>query len=90
MGCVVAVKRYELNEAQWSRIAALLPGKVSDPGRTGSDGRLFVNGCPWVLRSGTHWCDLPERCGIGKSNGFGFDAVLLELLGNEFEQSAGG
>ncbi|MFS8148899.1 IS5/IS1182 family transposase, partial [Rhizobium sp. BR 249] len=31
----MAVKRYELNESQWSRIAPLLPGKAGDPGRTG-------------------------------------------------------
>jgi putative transposase len=36
-------KRYELSEAQWRRIAELLPGKVGDPGRTGADNRLFVN-----------------------------------------------
>lgn len=50
----MGVKRYELDEAQWARIAPLLPGKASDPGRTGSDNRLFVNGVLWVLRSGTH------------------------------------
>ena len=63
----MAVKRYELNEAQWSRIAALLPGKASDPGRTAADNRLFVNGVLWVLRSGAHWQDLPERYGKWKS-----------------------
>uniref|UniRef100_UPI0038D004DB IS5 family transposase n=1 Tax=Gluconobacter thailandicus TaxID=257438 RepID=UPI0038D004DB len=61
------MKRYELNEAQWARIALLLPGKARDPGRTGSDNRLFVNGCLWVLRSGAHWCDLPERYGRWKT-----------------------
>ncbi|MFI1401167.1 IS5 family transposase [Streptomyces sp. NPDC020681] len=61
------MKRYELSEAQWLRIAPLLPGKTSDPGRTGSDNRLFVNGCLWVLRSGAHWCDLPERYGKWKT-----------------------
>jgi DNA-binding transcriptional LysR family regulator len=30
----MGVKRYELDEAQWVRIAPLLPGKASDPGRT--------------------------------------------------------
>jgi putative transposase len=60
-------KRYELSQAQWERIAPMLPGKVSDPGRTGGDNRLFVNGCLWVLRSGAHWRDLPERYGKWKT-----------------------
>jgi putative transposase len=60
------VKRYELNDAQWRRIEAMLPGKAGDPGRTG-DNRLFVNGVLWVLRSGAHWHDLPERYGKWKS-----------------------
>ncbi|QJX07396.1 transposase [Rhizobium brockwellii] len=59
----MGVKRYELNEAQWSRIVPLLPDKSSDPGRTGVDNRTFVNGCLWILRSGAHWQDLPERYG---------------------------
>jgi transposase len=62
----MGIKRYELNEVQRARIAPL-PGKVSDPCRTGSDNRLFVNGCLWVLRSGAHWCDLPERYGQRKT-----------------------
>ena len=62
----MGTRRYELNEAQRARIALLLPGKSGDPGRTGLDNRLFVNGCLWVLRSGAHWCDLPERYGRWK------------------------
>lgn len=61
------VKRYELSDAQWQRIADLLPGKAGDPGRTASDNRLFVNGVLWVLRSGAHWHDLPPRYGKWKS-----------------------
>jgi transposase len=57
-------KRYELTQAQWDRIAPMLPGKDSDPGRTGGDNRLFVNGCLWV---GAHWRDLPERYGKWKT-----------------------
>ena len=60
-------KRYELTDAQWERIADLLPGKAGDPGRTAADNRLFVNGVLWVLRSGAHWHDLPERYGKHKS-----------------------
>ena len=62
----MGTKRYELSEAQWRRIAPLLPGKAGDPGRSG-DNHLFVNGCLWVLRSGAHWRDLPERYGKWKS-----------------------
>ena len=56
-----------MDEAQWLRIALVLPGKARDPGCTGSDNRLFVNGCLWVLRSGAHWRDLPERYGKWKT-----------------------
>ena len=66
-GMMLQPKRYELSQAQWERIAPMLPGKSSDPGRTGSDNRLFVNGCLWVLRSGAHWRDLPERYGKWKT-----------------------
>jgi len=64
---MMGIKRYELNEEQWLRIGPLLPGKAGDPGRSGTDNRLFVNGCLWVLRSGAHWCDLPERYGRWKT-----------------------
>jgi transposase len=61
------VGRYELSDLQWLRIEGLLPGKAGDPGRTGRNNRLFVNGVLWVLRSGAHWHDLPERYGKWKS-----------------------
>jgi transposase len=61
------VKRYELSDGQWERVKDLLPGKVGDPGRSGRDNRQFVNGVLWVLRSGAHWHDLPERYGKWKT-----------------------
>ena len=63
----MGIKRYELSEAQRMRIAPLLPGKAGDPGRTGADNRLFVNGVLWALRSDAHWRDLTERYGKHKS-----------------------
>ena len=60
-------KRYELSDAQWARIAELLPGKKGDRGRTAKDNRIFVDGVLWVLRSGARWSDLPERYGKWKS-----------------------
>lgn len=64
----MAPKRYELSEKQWVRISPLIAGKASDPGRTGTDNRLFVNAVLWVIRSGTHWHDLPERYGKYKGH----------------------
>ncbi len=61
------VQRYELSDRQWERVKDLLPGKVGDPGRSGRDNRQFVNGVLWVLRSGAHWHDLPERYGKWKT-----------------------
>ncbi|RYE65828.1 MAG: IS5 family transposase [Oxalobacteraceae bacterium] len=61
------MKRYELSYAQWEKIAQLLPGKAGDPGRRGLDNQLFVNACLWILRSGAHWRDLPERYGKWKT-----------------------
>lgn len=63
----MGVKRYEVKDLQWLRIAPMLPGKAGDPGRTAADNRLFVNAVLWVLRSGARWSDLPERYGRFKS-----------------------
>ena len=52
-----------LNDAQWVRIAPLLPGKDGDPGRSGEDNRLFVEAVLWVVRAGAPWRDLPPRFG---------------------------
>jgi putative transposase len=37
-------RRYELNDQQWARIAEMLPGKQSDPGRTAKD-----NASSWIV-----------------------------------------
>ena len=52
-----------LSDARWERIAPLLPGKKGDPGRSGEDNRLFVEGVLWLVRAGAPWRDLPPRFG---------------------------
>lgn len=52
-----------LKDAQWERIAPLLPGKDGDPGRSGRDNRLFVEAVLWLVRAGAPWRDLPPRFG---------------------------
>ena len=37
------MSRRTLTDAQWERIAPLLPGKAGDRGRTAADTRLFVD-----------------------------------------------
>ena len=63
----MGISRYELSDVQWERIKEVLPGRVECVGRTALDNRVFVNGVLWVLRSGAHWHDLPERYGKYKS-----------------------
>ncbi len=67
VGDGMMVKRYELNDQQWKRIEPQLLGKPGDPGQTGRNNWLFVDGVLWVLRSGARWQDLPERHGKWKS-----------------------
>jgi putative transposase len=50
--------RHRLTDAQWKRIEDLIPGKPSDPGRTGNDNRLFVDAIVWMARTGAPWRDL--------------------------------
>jgi putative transposase len=57
------MRRYELREDQWLKIAPLLPGKEGDPGRSAEDNRKFVYAVLWIARSGAPWRDLPERFG---------------------------
>ena len=57
------MRRYEISDENWERIAPLLPGKKSDPGRTAEDNRRFINAVLWIARSGAAWRDLPERFG---------------------------
>ncbi len=55
--------RKMLSNRQWKRIAPLLPGKPTDPGRTGSDNRKTLEGILFVMRTGVPWRDLPAEFG---------------------------
>ena len=60
--------RIIFNLWQWERIANLLPGKVTDRGRTAADNRLFVEAILYIARTGVPWRDLPLRFGPWNSN----------------------
>jgi len=38
-------------------------GKPTDPGRSGANNRLFVEGVLWIARTGSPWRDLPAVFG---------------------------
>lgn len=55
--------RLWLRDDQFERIAALLPGKISDLGRTAANNRQFVEAVLWIARTGSPWRDLPPQFG---------------------------
>ena len=57
---------YTISDECWERLAPLLPGKPSDPGRTARDNRLFLDAVLWIARTGAPWPALPEH--FGKHN----------------------
>ena len=72
-----------LSEAQWKKIAPLLPKprKNRRGGRPWIENRRVLEGILWILRSGARWQDLRRNirilrpagggCGIGRSRAFG-------------------
>src|SRR5674536_402197 len=55
--------RFVLTDAQWAKMEPHCLGKPSDPGRSGSDNRLFVEAVLWIARTGSPWRDLPKQFG---------------------------
>jgi transposase len=55
--------RSVLSDAQWAQVAPLLPGKVGDPGRSGTDNRRFLEAVLWIVRTGAPWRDLHHEFG---------------------------
>ena len=63
LNTVTLMLRHAISDADWKRIADLLPGKKTDPGRTARDNRLFLDAVLWIGRTGSPWRDLPEPFG---------------------------
>ena len=50
-------------DAQWARLAPLLPGWESTCGGRGRDNRQFVEAVLWLARNGARWRALPAERG---------------------------
>jgi transposase len=58
------MERDDLSDAQWERLAPLLPAqRRTGRGRPAKDHRLIVNAILWRLATGVPWRDLPSRYG---------------------------
>lgn len=52
-----------LTDAQWERIAGLMPGGCKGKRGPRSNNRLFMDAILWMARAGARWRDLPEPFG---------------------------
>ena len=55
--------RFILNDDQWAIIDPYCLGKITDPGQTGRDPRLFMEAVLWIVRTSAQWRDLPSEFG---------------------------
>jgi transposase len=60
------LKRHDLTDAEWDRLAPLLPEHPRQGGRW-RDHRMVINGVFFWTRAGTCWRDLPPVYGTWKT-----------------------
>lgn len=65
--------RHAISDADWERIAPLLPGQPGQHGGVAEDNRRFLDAVLWIARTGAAWADLPERLGNPNSQWRRFD-----------------
>ena len=68
-GCDLSfMELFVLTDAQWAKMEPHCLGKPTDPGRSGSDNRRFVEAVLWIARTGSPWRDLPLFFGTGTAS----------------------
>lgn len=80
-----------LTEAEWERVAPLLPPQKPAIGRTRNEHRAVLGGILWVARTASSWREMPEEYGKWETAyrryelwlGQGLWRLILEALGEE-------
>ena len=57
------VHRHDLTDAQWERLAPLLPPEKPKTGKPNKPHRIVLNAILWKLRTGAPWRDIPATYG---------------------------
>ena len=61
------MRRHDLSDQQWERLAPFFPPRPRRRGGQWTDDRTILNGIFWRLNTGAPWRDLPERYGKWKT-----------------------
>lgn len=59
----MSAHRHDLTDAEWERLAPLLPPEKPKTGKPNKSHRAVLNAILWKLRTGAPWRDLPETYG---------------------------
>ena len=59
----MTIRRHEVTDAVWARLAPLLPPEQPPSGRPNQPHRMILNGILWKLKTGAPWRAIPERYG---------------------------
>src|ERR1700730_472685 len=80
------MERFVLTDAQWAKMEPHCLGKATDPGRSGTNNRLFVEAVLWIARTGSPWRDLPALFGKWNSVSVRFrDWVKADVVKKVFD-----
>ena len=55
--------RQRLNDLQWARVLAVLPGRVGVRAHNGGNARRFVEAVLWMAHTRAYWSDVPPEYG---------------------------
>ncbi len=55
--------RQRLNDPQWTKVLAVLPGRIGVRASNGGNARRFVEAVLWMAHTHAYWSDIPSEYG---------------------------